>query len=70
MRARLRGRIERDGGGLRRYPLDTLYEEVAFIAYHFHWSYETVLHLEHSERRRWVEEISKINRKLSEETRP
>jgi hypothetical protein len=52
---------------LRRYPLDALYEEVAFIAYHFHWDYATVLHLEHPERRRWVEEISKINRKLSEE---
>ncbi|MFQ5881383.1 MAG: DUF6760 family protein [Candidatus Methylomirabilales bacterium] len=53
---------------MRRYPLDTLHEEVAFIAYHFHWGYETVLSLEHRERRRWVEEISKINRTLSGET--
>lgn len=52
---------------MTRYPLQTLYEEIAFIAYHFHWGYETVLNLEHGERRRWVEEISKINRKLSEE---
>jgi hypothetical protein len=52
---------------LRRYPLDALYEEVAFIAYHFHWGYETVLELEHRERRRWAEEISRINRRLSEE---
>jgi hypothetical protein len=42
--------------------VDTIYEEVAFIAYHFHWGYETVLSLEHRERRRWVEEISRINR--------
>ena len=67
MRAHLRGGDERAGGGLRRYPLDPLYEEVAFIAYHFHWGYETVLQLEHRERRRWVEEISRINRRLSEE---
>jgi hypothetical protein len=40
---------------------------VAFVAYHFHWSHDAVLGLEHPERRRWVEEISRINRRLSEE---
>jgi hypothetical protein len=49
------------------YPLDRLYEEVAFIAYHFHWPFADVINLEHSERRRWCEEISKINKKLSSE---
>jgi hypothetical protein len=49
------------------YPLDRLYEEVAFIAYHFHWSFEEILHMDHGERKKWVEEISKINRKLSGE---
>jgi hypothetical protein len=39
-----------------------LCEEVAYIAYHFHWPYEQLLWLEHAERRRWVEEIGKINR--------
>ncbi|MDL1973320.1 MAG: hypothetical protein LWX55_00745 [Deltaproteobacteria bacterium] len=47
------------------YPLDRLYEEVAFIAYHFHWSHEEIMNMEHKERQRWVEEISKINRQLS-----
>ncbi len=46
------------------YPLRQVYEEVAFIAYHFHWSYEQLSSLEHRERRRWVEEISKINRNV------
>lgn len=49
------------------YPLSTLYEEVAFIAYHFHWSHEEIMNLEHRERQRWCEEISKINRRLSGE---
>ncbi len=49
------------------YPLDRLYEEVAFIAYHFHWSFEEILNMDHGERQKWVEEISKINRKLSGE---
>ena len=47
------------------YPLATLYEEVAFIAYHFHWSHEEIMNLEHRDRQRWCEEISKINRRLS-----
>jgi hypothetical protein len=47
------------------YPLERLYEEVAFIAYHFHWPCEEILALEHGERQRWCEEISKINKKLS-----
>ena len=49
------------------YPLDRLNEEIAFIAYHFHWSYDEIMSLEHPERQKWVEEISKINQKLSGE---
>jgi hypothetical protein len=52
-------------GGIRGYPLDRLYEEVAFIAYHFHWSHEEIMQMEHRERQRWVDEISEINRQLS-----
>ncbi len=68
VRARFRGGVQRNGGGLNRYPLAALYEEVAFIAYHFHWDYATILELEHADRRRWVAEISSINRKVTEET--
>ena len=42
------------------YPLDILSEEVAYVAYHFHWPYDQVMGLEHNERKRWVEEIAKI----------
>jgi hypothetical protein len=45
--------------------LDQLHQEVAFIAYYLHWSHEEIMGLEHRERRRWCEEISKINSKLS-----
>jgi len=48
------------------YPEKLLYEEIAFIAFHFHWSYDDLLHMEHAERRRWCEEIAKINRRLNE----
>ena len=48
-------------------PVDRLYEEMAFIAYYFHWSHAEIMQLEHDERRRWCREISRINRRLNDE---
>jgi Family of unknown function (DUF6760) len=56
------------GGGIVGYPLERLHEEVAYIAYHLHWSLDDVLALEHADRRRWAEEIASINRRLNEES--
>lgn len=50
------------------YPLERIYEEIAFVSYHFHWDHATLLGMEHRERKRWCEEISKINRRLSDES--
>ncbi|HEX3047495.1 MAG TPA: DUF6760 family protein [Bacillota bacterium] len=47
------------------YPLDRLYEEVAFLAYYFHWDYERIVNLEHRDRQRWVREISAIHKKIN-----
>jgi len=48
------------------HPLDTVFEEVAYVAYHFHWPHSEVMALEHPERRRWVAEIARINERLNE----
>jgi hypothetical protein len=48
------------------YPLEELMREVAFVAYHFHWSQDAILGLEHADRRRWISEISAINARMSE----
>lgn len=48
------------------YATDRLFEEVAYVAYHFHWSFEELLDLEHPVRRRFVEEIDRLNRHLEE----
>lgn len=48
------------------YPLGELLEEVAYVAFHFHWPHEEIMGLEHRERRRWVHEIAKLNRALTE----
>ena len=52
------------------YPLDTLFEEVAFIAYHFHWQLRDILNLEHADRRRFIEHISAINREMNQAAEP
>ena len=69
MRAYLsRGRFR--AGGIVSYPLDDLFEEVAFIAYHFHWKLEDILQLEHGDRQRFINEISSINRQMNEGPAP
>lgn len=54
-------------GGIVGYPLEQLHEEVAIVAYYFHWSLEEIMDLQHSDRRGFIEEISNINRRLNEE---
>ena len=49
------------------YAPDRLYEEVAYVAYHFHWSMDEILDMEHPLRERFVGEIGRINRRLSTE---
>jgi hypothetical protein len=44
------------------YPLEQLHQEVALIAFYFHWSLDDILKLEHAERRRWVAQIQQLKR--------
>ncbi|EEE35605.1 conserved hypothetical protein [Rhodobacteraceae bacterium KLH11] len=39
---------------------------MAFIAFHFHWSSQELMGLDHQMRRTWCSEISAINRKLDQ----
>ncbi len=43
------------------YAAEQLYREVAFVAYHFHWSLADILDLEHPTRRRFVDAIEQLN---------
>ena len=65
LRKGLRGSAKFYKGGIRLYPEDELYREMAFISYYFHWSEDSVMYLEHRERRKWCKEISGINRELN-----
>ena len=48
------------------YAAPRLYEEIAYVAYHFHWQREDLLDLSHRERRQWVQEIARINTRVNE----
>lgn len=39
--------------------------EIAYIAYHFHWSPEKIMEMEHRDRQQWVAQISQINQEIS-----
>lgn len=66
LRAPLRGGGGgRAGGALGRRP-DRLFEEVAYLAYHFHWPRAEVMALDHIERRRWAAEVARINRRIND----
>jgi hypothetical protein len=49
------------------YPVERIYEEVAFIAYYFHWPHDDIMEMPHRERRQWCDEISKIHKKANNE---
>ena len=48
---------------------DHVHEEVAFIAYHFHWALDDLLDMEHDERHTWLREIARINKEINEARR-
>ena len=65
MRSHIRGGY-RQPGGIKGYPLEDLFEEVAYIAYYLHWPLDDILELEHDARREWVEKIAEINKRLNQ----
>jgi len=65
MRSQIRGGY-RQPGGIKGYPLEDLFEEVAYIAYYLHWPLDDILELEHDTRREWVEKIADINKRLNQ----
>ncbi len=50
-----------------RYPEDRLLEEIAYVAYHFHWPLSEILDMEHPLRLHFVDELVRFNRSASGE---
>jgi hypothetical protein len=47
------------------YAASRLFEEVAYVAYHFHWDLDRILDLEHPVRQQFISEIGAINQRIS-----
>ena len=45
---------------------DRVWEEVAYVAYYLHWTFESILDLEHPVRQRMIAEIGKIHTQLAD----
>ena len=46
-------------------PMGRLWEEIVYIAYYLHWSFDTIIDLDHASRARVIAEIGKINGRLN-----
>lgn len=68
MRREIQDRGSPFGGIAKSYPLDRIYEEIAFLGYYLHWGYEELMAMEHRERLRFCREVSQINSRMNEET--
>jgi hypothetical protein len=44
-----------------RYPDDAIWQEIAYLAYHLHWSMDDLLDLEHMDRVRMVRAVVALN---------
>ena len=55
-------------GGIVGYPLERLHEEVAYLAYHLHWSYADLMDMAVGERHHYVrllaEQIEQENARI------
>ena len=54
---------------MRQYPVDVLWDEVAYLAYHLHWDLQSLLDLEHADRVRLVSLVADLNRRTWEGVR-
>ena len=70
MQRKVHGRYGRwEPGGILISSPERLWEEISYIAYHFHWSLDDILDMEHEERHVWLREIARINREINEARR-
>lgn len=46
---------------MRLYPEQSLWNEIAYLAYHLHWNMDQLLDLEHPDRARLVRLVADMN---------
>ena len=48
-------------------PVDELLDELVYVAYHLGWSLDSVLDLEHADRRRFADAIDRLNAQAADD---
>ena len=54
---------------MMRYPIDAIWQEAAYLAYHLHWDLDQILDLEHMDRVRMVRAVVALNERAWQEVR-
>ncbi|MFJ8312938.1 MULTISPECIES: DUF6760 family protein [unclassified Streptomyces] len=49
------------------YAAENLRSEIAYIAYHFHWSHNELLDMDHIQRRAYIRQVTQINQRLDDQ---
>jgi hypothetical protein len=50
------------------YAADRLLDEVAYVAWHLHWPLDSILDLEHPDRRQFITAIDRMNQEAGSAT--
>ena len=46
---------------MRLYPEESLWDEIAYLAYHLHWDLDQLLDLVHADRARLIRSVADLN---------
>jgi hypothetical protein len=46
---------------MRLYPEESLWDEIAYLAYHLHWDLDRLLDLNHADRARLIRSVADLN---------
>ena len=46
---------------MRLYPEQSLWDEIAYLAYHLHWDLDRLLDLAHADRARLIRSVAELN---------
>ena len=54
---------------MEQYPTEQLWDEIVYLAYHMHWTLDSLLDLEHRDRIKMVEAVADLNTRALDEAR-
>jgi hypothetical protein len=54
---------------MKLYPEQSLWDEIAYLAYHLHWDLDSLLDLQHQDRTRLIQLVADMNERAWEALR-